>query len=34
MCSNRTCEIGLEQGTGRPFESFVYTLEELTKEAG
>ena len=29
VCSNRTCEIGLQQGTGRPYESFVFALEEL-----
>jgi D-lactate dehydrogenase len=34
MCSNRTCEIGLQQVTGRPYESFVFALEELTAEAG
>jgi len=32
VCSNRTCEIGLQQGTGRAYESFVFTLEELTRE--
>ena len=31
ICSNRTCEIGLEQGTGRTFESFVFALEELSR---
>ncbi|QEC49361.1 FAD-binding oxidoreductase [Baekduia soli] len=31
LCSNRTCEIGLQQVTGRPYESFVYLLEELTR---
>ena len=31
LCSNRTCEIGLEQGTGRRYESFVFALEELTR---
>ena len=31
LCSNRTCEIGLEQGTGRTYESFVFALEELTR---
>jgi D-lactate dehydrogenase len=31
FCSNRTCEIGLEQGTGRTYESFVFALEELTR---
>ena len=33
VCSNRTCEIGLQQGTGRPYESFVFALEELTRPA-
>ncbi len=31
FCSNRTCEIGLQQGTGRTYESFVFALEELTR---
>jgi D-lactate dehydrogenase len=31
LCSNRTCEIGLEQGTGRAYESFVFALERLTR---
>ena len=31
VCSNRTCEIGLQQVTGRPYASFVFLLEELTK---
>ena len=30
LCSNRTCEIGLQQGTGRP-TSPSSTLEELTR---
>ena len=34
LCSNRTCEIGLQQGTGRPYESFVFALEELAEAAG
>jgi len=29
--SNRTCEIGLERATERPYESFVFLLEELTR---
>ena len=29
--SNRTCEIGLHLATGRPYESFVFLLEELTR---
>jgi D-lactate dehydrogenase len=31
VCSNRTCEIGLQQVTGRPYGSFVLLLEELTR---
>jgi len=31
VCSNRTCEIGLAQVTGRPYRSFVLLLEELTR---
>jgi D-lactate dehydrogenase len=31
LCSNRTCEIGLQQGTGRAYESFVFALEQLTR---
>ena len=33
VCSNRTCEIGLQQVTGRPYESFVFMLERLTRPA-
>ena len=33
LCSNRTCEIGLQQGTGAPFESFVFALEQATRPA-
>lgn len=31
VSSNRTCELGLQQVTGRPFESFVLLLERLTR---
>ena len=31
LCSNRTCEIGLQQATGDPFSSFVFLLEEGTR---
>ena len=31
MCSNRTCEIGLQQGTGAPYESFLFALEHATR---
>ena len=33
VSSNRTCEIALRQVTGRPYESFVLTLEALTRSA-
>jgi D-lactate dehydrogenase len=31
LSANRTCEMGLHQATGRPYESFVFTLETLTR---
>jgi D-lactate dehydrogenase len=31
LCSNRTCEIGLEQATGEPYTSFLLPLERLTR---
>jgi D-lactate dehydrogenase len=31
LSSNRTCEIGLEQGTGEAYESFVLALERATR---
>ncbi len=31
ICSNRTCEIGLQQGTGLAYESFAFALEERTR---
>ncbi len=31
MSSNRTCEIGLQQATGKPYGSFVYALEAVTR---
>ncbi len=31
LCSNRTCEIGLQQGTGRAYESIVLALERATR---
>jgi D-lactate dehydrogenase len=32
LSSNRTCEIGLARATGEPYESFVFLLEELTRD--
>jgi D-lactate dehydrogenase len=31
LSSNRTCEIALQQVTGRPYESLVFILEALTR---
>ena len=31
LCSNRTCEIGLQQGTGQAYESVVIALERATR---
>jgi D-lactate dehydrogenase len=31
LSSNRTCEVALQQVTGRPYESLVLTLEALTR---
>ncbi len=32
LCSNRTCEVGLERATGREYESLIFLLEELTRD--
>ena len=31
VSANRTCEMGMRQATGKPYESFVFLLEELTR---
>ena len=31
LSANRTCELGLRHATGRPYESFVFLLEELSR---
>jgi D-lactate dehydrogenase len=31
LCSNRTCEIGLQQATGAAYESFVIPLERISR---
>ena len=31
LSANRTCEMGLRHATGRPYESFVFLLEELSR---
>jgi D-lactate dehydrogenase len=33
LSANRTCEMGLRQATGRPYESFIFLLEELTRSS-
>lgn len=32
LSSNRTCEVGLTREIGRPYRSFVYALEEATRQ--
>jgi D-lactate dehydrogenase len=34
ISANRTCEMGLRHATGRPYESFVFLLEELSRLEG
>ncbi|HEX4158489.1 MAG TPA: FAD-binding and (Fe-S)-binding domain-containing protein [Rhizomicrobium sp.] len=31
LSANRTCEMGMRHATGRPYESFVFSLEECTR---
>lgn len=31
LSANRTCEMGMRHVTGKPYESFVFALEELTR---
>jgi hypothetical protein len=31
LSANRTCEMGLRQATGRPYQSFVSLPEEVTR---
>ena len=31
LCSNRTCEIGLQEATGAAYESFLIPLERVTR---
>jgi len=33
VSANRTCEMGMRQATGKPYESFVFLAEELTRPA-
>lgn len=32
LSANRTCEMGMRQATGRAYESFVFRLEELSRD--
>ena len=32
VSTNRTCEIGLTEETGRPYRSVAYLLEECSRE--
>lgn len=31
LSSNRTCEMGLRHATGKPYESFIFLLEEMSR---
>jgi D-lactate dehydrogenase len=31
ICSNRTCEIGMNLATGKDYRSVIFLLEELTR---
>jgi D-lactate dehydrogenase len=33
LSANRTCEMGLRHATARPYESFIFQLEELSRSA-
>jgi D-lactate dehydrogenase len=32
LCSNRTCELGMNLATGKDYQSVIFLLEELTRE--
>ena len=34
VSSNRTCEIGLTSGTGKPYRSIIELVEERSRKAG
>jgi D-lactate dehydrogenase len=34
VSTNRTCEIGLTEETGRPYRSVAYLLEECSRDDG
>jgi D-lactate dehydrogenase len=31
ICSNRTCELGMNLATGKDYRSVIFLLEELTR---
>jgi len=31
LSANRTCEMGMRHATGRPYESFLFALEKLSR---
>jgi D-lactate dehydrogenase len=31
LCSNRTCELGMNLATGKDYQSVIFLLEELTR---
>jgi D-lactate dehydrogenase len=34
LSANRTCEMGIQQATGKPYESFIFALEAVTRPRG
>jgi D-lactate dehydrogenase len=34
LSANRTCEMGIQQATGKPYESFIFALESVTRPRG
>ena len=34
LSANRTCEMGIQQATGKPYESFIFALEAATRPRG
>jgi D-lactate dehydrogenase len=34
LSANRTCEMGIQQATGKPYESFIFALEAITRPRG
>jgi D-lactate dehydrogenase len=34
LSANRTCEMGLQHATGKPYESFIFALEAVSRPQG